>query len=574
VIKNMKIGTKLILSFCLVSVIALVIGVVGYTGIVKVDWAMDEIASVRLPSILGLEIINEAQTAVKAAERTLLIGSIDKTRADREIDHIKKAFERADKGWKIYEPLPQTKEEAELWKKFVPAWDEWKKDNNEYARMISEYYQTGDKDIYKRAEKQALEVASKSFKEAEALLGEIIDLNVKVAEEAQKNGDATVSMVKTTSVVTSIIGVVVAMILGIFISMGIKKPLVEGVRVMDSLANGNLTVDIEVKSRDETGQLLTAMKSMVEKLKAIVGDVMSAGSNVASGSEQLSSSSQEMSQGATEQAAAAEEASSSMEQMVSNIKQNTDNAMQTEKISRKASEDAQESGKAVSEAVGAMKEIAGKISIIEEIARQTNLLALNAAIEAARAGEHGKGFAVVAAEVRKLAERSQAAAGEISQLSSSSMEVAEKAGEMLNKLVPDIQKTAELVQEISAASNEQTVGADQINRAIQQLDQVIQQNAGAAEEMSSTSEELASQAEQLQDTIAFFKIGDNGSSARKQIRKTAAAHVSGQKTSVAHIAHAKAKAPAVTKAVARPAGVALNMDGGNGHESDDGFEKY
>jgi methyl-accepting chemotaxis protein len=194
--------------------------------------------------------------------------------------------------------------------------------------------------------------------------------------------------------------------------------------------------------------------------------------------------------------------------MVSNIKQNADNAQQTDKIANKSAKDAQESGKSVLEAVAAMKEIANKISIIEEIARQTNLLALNAAIEAARAGEHGKGFAVVAAEVRKLAERSQKAAGEINQLSGTTLKVSEKSGEMLDKLVPDIQRTAELVQEISAASKEQDTGAEQINKALQQLEQVIQQNASAAEEMASTTEELTGQAEQLVGALSFFHTGD------------------------------------------------------------------
>ena len=233
-----------------------------------------------------------------------------------------------------------------------------------------------------------------------------------------------------------------------------------------------------------------------------------------------------------------------------------DNAELTEKIALKSAADATESGKAVTETVGAMKEIAGKISIIEEIARQTNLLALNAAIEAARAGEHGKGFAVVASEVRKLAERSQTAAGEISQLSASSVEVAEKAGAMLAKLVPDIQKTAELVQEISAASKEQTSGADQINAAIQQLNQVIQQNAGAAEEMSSTAEELSSQAQQLQGTIAFFKVDERE-----------AGHVRGEKVSQRRDADHRVKVAqliastkmAPTKVAGTHHGVALNL---------------
>ena len=203
-----------------------------------------------------------------------------------------------------------------------------------------------------------------------------------------------------------------------------------------------------------------------------------------------------------------------MEEMVSNIKQNADNAQQTDKIANKSAKDAQESGKSVLEAVAAMKEIANKISIIEEIARQTNLLALNAAIEAARAGEHGKGFAVVAAEVRKLAERSQKAAGEINQLSATTLGCSEKSGEMLEKLVPDIQRTAELVQEISAASKEQDTGAEQINKALQQLEQVIQQNASAAEEMASTTEELTGQSEQLVSALSFFHTGDEGRSSR------------------------------------------------------------
>jgi methyl-accepting chemotaxis protein len=272
------------------------------------------------------------------------------------------------------------------------------------------------------------------------------------------------------------------------------------------VAQGNLTVKLEARSPGD--ELMQSLSAMVAKLAEVVNEVKAASDNVAAGSEQMSSSAEEMSQGATEQAAAAEEASSSMEQMSANIRQSADNAMQTEKIAVKSAADAKEGGKAVAQTVSAMKEIAGKISIIEEIARQTNLLALNAAIEAARAGEHGKGFAVVASEVRKLAERSQKAAAEISQLSSSSVEVAERAGAMLSSMLPDIQRTAELVQEISSASREQDSGADQINKAIQQLDQVIQQNASAAEEMSATAEELASQSEQLQATIGFFKVAE------------------------------------------------------------------
>jgi len=256
------------------------------------------------------------------------------------------------------------------------------------------------------------------------------------------------------------------------------------------------------------------------------------------GSQELSSSAQTMSQGASEQAAAAEEASSSMEQMSANIRQNADNAAQTEKIAVKSAEAAKEGGKAVEETVKAMKDIASKINIIEEIARQTNLLALNAAIEAARAGEHGKGFAVVASEVRKLAERSQRAAGEIAELSANSVNVAERAGELLTRMVPDIQRTAELVQEISLSSKEQDTGAEQINKAIQQLDQVIQQNASAAEEMSSTAEELAGQAVQMQQAITFFKADTDFAAGpvyqpQAQVRRSAGPAVAPKRTAAA-----------------------------------------
>ncbi|MGA3115799.1 MAG: methyl-accepting chemotaxis protein [Syntrophobacteraceae bacterium] len=328
------------------------------------------------------------------------------------------------------------------------------------------------------------------------------------------------SFSSTVMIVGLLLAVALGVLIAVFISRAITRPLIKALDVSNRLSEGDLTVKIDVDSQDETGQLLHAMKNMVARIREIVGEVKRAGDNVASGSRELSSTAEEMAQGATEQAASAEEVSSSMEQMSSNIQQSAGNAMQTEKMAVKSADDASEGGKAVTETVWAMKEIAGKISIIEEIARQTNLLALNAAIEAARAGEHGKGFAVVASEVRKLAERSQTAAAEISKLSTTSVGVAEKAGEMLLRIVPDIRKTADLVQEISAACNEQNSGAEQINMALQQLDEVIQQNASAAEEMASTSEELLSQAEQLQNIISFFRIENDDSHIRSVEART------------------------------------------------------
>ena len=342
--------------------------------------------------------------------------------------------------------------------------------------------------------------------------------------------------------------------------------------VAQEIAHGNLAVTVKERSAED--ELMQALSLMLEKVSEVVSNVLSASDQVASGSDALTTTSEQISQGATEQAASAEEVSSSMEQMMSNIKQNADNAQQTEKISVKSAEDAKEGGKAVGETVAAMKEIATKISIIEEIARQTNMLALNAAIEAARAGEHGKGFAVVAAEVRRLAERSQNAAGEINRLSASSVQISEHAGEMLSKMVPDIQKTADLVQEISAASKEQDSGAEQINKAIQQLDQVIQQNASASEEMSSTSEELSAQAQQLLEIMSFFKLSENGhgSSRSSGSRKLAQKEARKIEYSVAGKAgQSKQGAPAPIGGKAK--GVSLNMAGG-ADKLDGDFEKY
>jgi methyl-accepting chemotaxis protein len=353
---------------------------------------------------------------------------------------------------------------------------------------------------------QALIINPQSFAKAETLLGKIVDINEQIAAKERTSATAAQKKITNLVIASALIGVFTAVGFGIYMGRSTSKPIIEVGNFLKLVAKGDLTCRMEVKSKDEIGEMTTALNEMIDSLNEVVGDVTTAANNVGSGSEEMSATAQQLSQGATEQSASAEECTSSMEEMSSSIQQNADNALQTNKIAAKAAADAQSSGEAVVKTVSAMKEIAEKINIIEEIARKTDLLALNAAVEAARAGEHGKGFAVVASEVRKLAERSQTAAAEISRLSSGGVALAEGAGTMLAKLVPDIRKTADLVQEISAASTEQNSGTSQINKAIQQLDQVIQQNAAASEEMASTSEELSSQAEQLQSTIAFFKL--------------------------------------------------------------------
>jgi methyl-accepting chemotaxis protein len=593
--RNLKVGMKFLVAMVTVLVLMAFLGAFSMIQLSRVNDVSDEITSNWLPSVQALGQMQAARNLFRRAELAHII-STEKdqmTGYDKIIDQASAQLKVADDK---YEKLVSNEEERKIYQKMQSTWASYLEG---HQRLIAQSR------ALKKQEAMEINAENKKiFDGAMDILSQSIDMNAKGASDATLRAAELYRNARLLIMVVLGFGVGIGVLLAISIGKMISRALQSGIKVAEGLARGDLSMKIEKTSNDETGQLLhtmditvksmrevtemakriaggdltvslkprsdddelmKALVDMVKRLSEVVVEVKGSADNVASGSEQLSESAQQLSQGATEQASSIEEISSSMEEMSSNIKQNADNAVQTEKIALKAASDAKEGGDAVALTVSAMKQIASKISVIEEIARQTNLLALNAAIEAARAGEHGKGFAVVASEVRKLAERSQKAAGEITELSGSSVKVAEKAGELLAKILPDVQKTSELVQEITAASREQDSGAAQINKAIQQLDQVIQQNASSSEETSSTSEELTGQAVQLQSAISFF-------------------HVDGMaKASVATIAKKKPHRPLAPPAAHAAPATPAPRKGGNdkgltlhlGSDMDDaGFEEF
>jgi methyl-accepting chemotaxis protein len=498
---KLKIGAKLVGAFAIVVALSIFVGVFGVVQIRRIVAADSYLYGNMTIPLTNLITIAEDFQRVRINVRTIATTADDKgiEAAQAEIARLRAAIDEANQA---FESTMVTEKGRVLFK--------------DYAANLAEYRSVADEIVRltkagKRVEALALMEGRGGAAAAglQAALDGIVTTKVELSRQTAE-GNAKAGFLATALMIgISIFAAVFAAFIALALSRSITKPLGRIVVFTQAIAKGDLTLVIHddmLGRSDEMGELSRAFRDMQDSLKDIAVGILSASGQVSSGSVQISTTAQEMSQGATEQAASTEEISSSVEELAATIKQNSDNALATEGLAVKTSKDAEEGGKAVEDSVVAMNLIAQKIGIIEEIARQTNLLALNAAIEAARAGEAGKGFAVVASEVRKLAERSQNASGEITTLSKDTVETVGRAGQIIQAIVPDIKKTASLVQEIAAASREQGSGIEQINKAMMQLDSVVQQNASASEELASMSEELSGQSEQLASAIEFFKV--------------------------------------------------------------------
>jgi methyl-accepting chemotaxis protein len=553
---NWTIGKKLIAGFMGVAAVTLLVGGIGYYGVVKGDEAIEEIGFVRLPSVVGLMTMNEAQTAVVLGERGLLLERMKGDARQAQYKFIENAFAHADQGWKLYEPLPQTTEEAEVWKRFVPEWNKWKENHQavvklarEKDRMLMSGTTSGDSAIG-AIDEQAFEASLKareSFLVSEKMLGELVEINTQIAEATAKSSEAAANRQKTISLVLSCAGVVLAMVLGLLISRSISRPIVATVAQLEAIASqGDLSKDVEkanllrgdeigllskamqglvdfqrkvqdlagemaagnwvleIPQRSDKDALGKALQALVEKINQALAQVHTAVNEVNGGTTQIADASQSLSQGATETAASLEEISASATEIGQQAKANAETATQANQLAtsaKTAAETGSQRMQGLNSSMAAITEssaqIAKIIKTIDDIAFQTNILALNAAVEAARAGRHGKGFAVVAEEVRSLAARSAKAARETADLIEGSKGRVDEGNRMAKETAGALAEIVSGIVKVGDLVGEMAAASNEQARGIAQISQGLGQIDQVTQQNTATAEETAAAAEQL-----------------------------------------------------------------------------
>jgi methyl-accepting chemotaxis protein len=513
---RLRFGTKLLGLLLFASLFVGAVGGAGLLAMSSLTSVIDGYAGATVPQLQELgrlaTAVGRAASAASAIENGALDEDVHRTALERMEASVSEAADAA-------QQFDATMREGEASAHPVgPLLDAWRKDMQQLEVAARKRAGAAESDNFAEAAgfQHAVSGAFESLRRDGQKLLETVDARAKEirgrANEARGAAVSRETVARTWVLGTFAVAVATLLLAGLTMIRGLKQALAETVAAASRIARGDLRDAVHVTSHDEIGDLQVSMREMAERLAGVIGEVRAGAESLGSASAQVASTAQQVARGTSDQAASVEETTSSLEEMSASIKQNAENSHQSEAMAKQGAQSAEESGQAVAATVEAMKSIADKISIIEEIAYQTNLLALNAAIEAARAGENGKGFAVVAAEVRKLAERSQKAAKEIGELAERSLVVADRSGKLLVDLVVGIKKTAELVQEVSAASQEQSSGVVQVSKAMGVVDQVTQQNASAAEELSSTAEEVAAQSAALEQLVGWFQVAGAGAS--------------------------------------------------------------
>lgn len=518
-LRNLSLGKKFFLGFGLIIGLIVLITSVSFLGFTRVKHVSSE--TVDADDVRAALLANYNRHLLWSKELNKSLYANDDAKISVELDHTLCAFG----SWYYSKERDHANEHIPGIKEVLDKMEEPHRQLHQTAQKIKKVVESESGN----EGQSAIEIV-RSIYQTETLatldmLGDLFDDAVKLADKKSTAAHEELfdesNKAKVITIMFALLAIAIAVIVSYTISNNILTNVKNGAAYAHEVAEGNLVAELKIESRDEVGQLLENFKVTVDKIHEVVEKVNQGSDVIATTSEQLSSSSQEMSQSSNEQASSIEEVSSSMEQMAANIQQNTDNSHEADRISAKVVESIQKVGAASQESLLSIKNIADKINIVSDIAFQTNILALNAAVEAARAGEQGRGFAVVAAEVRKLAERSKVAAEDIVALASKSVSTTTTANELMNSIIPEIERSAKVVQEIAAASNEQNLGTDQINSAIQQLNQITQQSAAASEEMATSSEELASQAEQLREIVNFFRVNNNNNNYSSKLSKIA-----------------------------------------------------